>query len=451
MAVKYKSIYELNKKFNTISISENYHNEFKEIINTLINRILANEDVNFYYVTNVINQNINFMYTETLECFYTIIDNYIGSLLSNNQENANQDNCDITQYLVAWNKYLKLISAFNYLLFNYPNVKELIFNRLLTEFYNRILKMQKFATINNINKNNIETFIELFNSVFLFRKIEKVVDTNLTIIMDNLKRLIDSDVINICCEKVNKILYTTKDATKIKFYTKVFYHANRQDLTQKYHHFLQSRLMDKSYENYQEEIRLVNQFFKYDPCFKLFLYMIKNMMDNKSQINMLQGINVINTTMTLSEIPNIKNSKPRILYEKYWWLDNIYNLRVNYPREMKDYFLILDKFYKDKFNQEINWVASLGDALIEANINNHKIHITCNISQCICLLYFNKHSESSISQFASDCNIPKKKALQIFKSLMDANILILSLSNNYTINNNYQDDNSINVVSFFEY
>lgn len=459
--IKYNSLYDLNKKFNILNIIEEYHVEFKNIISKIISQMLANEDdLNFYYINSIINQNIIFKYEETINYFYQIISSQIDSILDSlhvpSDDNYKEIRVaiDISTYLFIWKNYIKLVSVFNQLLFNHPDAKKLVFNYLLVQYYNRVLTAdslasQLFFSIDNINKNNIDTFIEFINSLLYFNKVKENID--LDSITKNIVKLIDNNVINICCEKINKILCDSQDKSKIKFYRKILFYTDKTNLSHYYHYFLQIRLLDKSYKDYIEDINLVNLLFKYNKnLLRLFLYMIKNIMDNRLQINMIQGVNVINTTMTIKELPDVRTSNPIILYEKYWHLDNVYKAKINYPSEMNSYFLIFNKFYKDKFNQEVTWLPLLGDVLVEANIGKIAIQINCNIFQCICMMHFNSYPESSINLFSEKYNIDKKLSKKIFDSLLNANILVFSLHDSYTVNNNYQDSKPINIIPLFE-
>lgn len=365
-------------------------------------------------------------------------------------------------------------------------------------FFNKIINDPLYDIISSIsndhleiNHSNIEQLIEYFDIImsielFWFDITIELKEKIYNIITNILS---DLSVINLFCNYLNNLLKNLKNKCKLHVsefnIDNIIIPNNAERMTIKkiykiikilrfckqnekllfcYTKFLQARIINPSYNNLELELELVKRLYY---CIgkknaQSIIHIIEDIIYSKNNCKLIQNANIkikSDEYMHLSDIsPKILN--PIILDQKHWKIYNTtYQMKINYPIEMKCYLEIISKAYQNIYDNEyvIDWQPTLGSACFKAQLGNNQVHITCNTLQAIVLFYMNENPKITINQFSRDTLINKKLSKKIFESLIDSDVLMrLGRNQNnefiYTINHNrYSNTLSIDTrMAFIE-
>ena len=470
-----RQIFDLKLNNNKQSIIVSLHNDPINIVKEIFNDILREEikQYNYYELYNIF-KNIELIDSQIIiDSLINIINIKVNTI----KKYIDENDINFATYTQIWSMYNKFINRIYGFMENYQNYLTIknnignmhynIINLLKADiFYNKILnnniltEFTNFLLKTEINKYNVEQLIEYICSFKSFMVLQYFNNMNIIHIYGNIKKILEKiKTINAICLYIHNTLYDLATSEKNiknngipieivnkRLLNKIYNVINilvsfceKEKLFICYRKFLQIRILNLEYDNYEVEINLVKKMKYALKRYKtqLLMNMIKNIMETKNMNKIIQNIKY-ETEYDLSIL------NPIIIDKNIWEIYN--NLEINpvYPKELQYYLNIITKFYDEYYNNKyiIDWRPSLGTAEFEACLNMKNIKIKCNILQSILLTYFNDHHRTTINEFVNSCAINKELANKLFESLFEANLII---------NININTDENIYIINFENY
>ena len=454
---------------------------------------------NLFSGAQIINENIIInLIVETIDHkIMTIYD----TIFDNNKLVAS---IDVGMYIQAWKSYKEFTHRMYNLIKNYQQFlveRSIKTNKIshdilsilqICMFYNKIINPNEnndiLKTISDdlgeIDKKNIEQLIDYIDSIRTFMIMKDFTNINRSSLANTIKLIVNrTEIINMLCGYMHTLLISLTNKCNViddseydtvfandfekqtikkiyKIATILSQYSDRTKLLLCYSKFMQTRIIDLSYNNLELEIELVRRLsgiLGKDESQKL----IDAIGDIIQVQNANQIIQFAEIKLTSEEYKNLvaistKKISPIILTKSVWKIYNLSELDPNYPLEMKCYMDIISKSYKSIYQGKyiINWQPTLGSAQFEAQLGSKKVHITCNILQAMVLMYLNDNPCTTASAFSNDAFINLELVQKIFESLFEANLIINSENSNktesiYTINRNYTGDTKIDLRKNF--
>lgn len=459
---------------------------YHQLHNLFSNAQIINENVIINLIVETINRKITTIYD-------TIFDN--SKLIAS---------INVGMYIQAWKSYKEFTHRMYNLIRNYQQFlveRSIKTNKIshdilsilqICMFYNKIINPNEnndiLKTISDglgeIDKKNIEQLIDYIDSIRTFMIMKDFTNINRLSLANTIKLIVNrTEIINMLCGYMHTLLISLTNKCNVideseydtvfandfekqtikKIYritTILSQYSDRTKLLLCYSKFMQTRIIDLSYNNLELEIELVRRLSSIlgkDESQKL-IDAIADMIHVQSANQIIQSADIKLTSDEYKNLVAISTKKlsPIILTKSVWKIYNVSEMDPNYPLEMKCYMDIISNSYKSIFQDKyiINWHPTLGSAQFEAQLGSKKVHITCNILQAMLLMYLNDNPCTTASAFSNDVFINLELVQKIFESLFEANIIINSEINNktdstYTINQNYTGDTKIDLRKNF--
>lgn len=489
-----------NQRLNSIIIlDENPIEKLKE----LFDKIVTDEkiQINRYMLHNLLSIAETIDSNIVINIIISAINkknNSIKETISN--EDGELDNINLGMYIQIWKSYKQFSDNIYKIVKNYQNHmvdKDIKIGKIphdiigimqISMFYNSIVADSKndiLSIVSNdlkeINKNNVDQLIEYLDSIRMFMIMSDFITVDKVKLVTIIKTIMNkNNVVNIMCAKLHELLlnldnsqssseYKTENITDIetktikkiyKLVTLFATYVEKKKLLLFYSKFMQIRIINLKYSNYEMEIELVRRLSSNigkEDCQKL-IDTLSDMINCINANKIIQSANIkvkSNEYKHLGEIKT-KSLTPIVLNKNIWKIYNTGKLSPNYPTEMNCYLDIISKSYLAIYDQKyvIDWHPTLGSAQFEAILGSRKVNITCNIMQAMALMCFNKKNNMTINDFVKDTMINHELSEKIFESLSEANIIILSLhdtnENTYVINtHNYHGDTLLDIRKMF--
>ena len=468
--------YSINNNDLQIIINDN---NYRQKISSLFAKILSEDKINdgYYKLKNLFYcANMNdkeFVINSILSTITQKIDSIRYAIIN---ENNVMININLGMYTQIWKSYKdfgvsmeRIIKIYQpYLVSRDISVGNINYDILtilhICMFYKNIVMtqdnlFQKICNdISEINNNNIDELIDFLESVRFFVIMKNFINVDVISLTDAIKSVVKkTSVTNVLCQYVHKLLikvnnkkmvsdndYNTVNTahleTKIirkinKVVSILTSYSDQHKLLICYKKFMQARIIDLSYHNYDMEISIVKRMSR---------LLEKNDVEKLlSIITDMQNIRKYNIGLQNS------NLSPIVLSQELWDIDNIH-MKINYPDEISERLEIISKHYSGIFENEyfVDWRPILGCAYFEAIINGKKLNINCNILQSIALIHLNK-GDFSAESFSVLTNIGLKLSEKILESIYNANLIVLKQSESYTINTHYMGDTNIDLIKIF--
>lgn len=399
---------------------------------------------NFYDIKRIINSiRIEYSDDDILNPIKEIIKNRLLSAFNNLDKLTLSFYCGIWSYCINLvNEFQKNIEPFFSNLIDINNGHSIIMIFSINFFYEEIIEKHNILyIINEIDHRNIDDIMILIDSLNLIIKIKTMTNngTEIDILQKTIKFVINSStIINEMCFYLDQILtdYNTNDnktKKKIVDIINILKYVENEYLFSSYQKFMQARITNFNYKNFNVELSLLDQLIHTNQKFYSLQKPINNIIQNNKIVNSLK--NRYDSILL----------EPYILEEKLWKISSFLDIDINYPDKLKRHLKIISEYYEIYNIKGIVWNPGMGYAIFEANINSNKIIITCNILQAILLLYLNDNNKTSILKFVEDTLICAPLATIIFKSLYYSSIIKNSNNNEYTINTDYNNSNEIDI------
>ncbi len=393
-------------------------------------------------------------------------------------------NINIEMYIQVWQYYRKITKKIyclakiyqNYLTEKKIKIGNYYQNLLsiiqLCMYHQKIIRSDA-QIINNvsqnlykINSNNVEHLINYICSITNFISVHRIVQVNDQTIISIVKKIMSQpEIINEICAYQHKLLVNFLEQSHENIQKKIIKvcsilanYAEKDKLEIYYTKFMQARIIDLKYDNFQTEIKLLN-IIKSNigtNATQRLMDALSDMINTKNIIKHIHSAEIIIKSPEYQKIetnPSILN--PIILSKKSWTIFNTSEMGIVYPIELQYNLDIISKLY-DKFYDSkyiIEWKPTLGTAQFIANLNGKDVHITCNILQSILLFFFNDYDKLTVDDFSAKTMINKKLASKIFESLYEANIIVFTLDrtcDSYMVNNKmYTNNTEIDLIKYF--
>lgn len=342
--------------------------------------------------------------------------------------------------------------------------------------------------LEGIDKKNIKQLIDYIESIRSLMVMNPFANINYKQLISIIQSILNNTkIINLMCMYLDSMLkkrtnnrnvideseYETVDANDVKnqINRKIFristilaVYAEKTKLLFCYRKYMQSRIMDLTFDDLHFEIEVVKKmsgsFGKADS--QKLISSIVDIINTKNINKKLQSakLDVVSEEYKGINIPTTVLN-PIIIKKNNWKIYNTSSTVLNYPLEMQYCFDIISKFYDHCGDSqvEINWQPTMGVAQFTAQFGRKLVYITCNILQAIALTYINSTAAAPvvIEKFSKDTFIDVDLANKIFESLFESNIVIhLSKTHSnsgypiYIVNtNNYTGDTTIDLRTYF--
>lgn len=449
------------------------------------NNILKNKeaDIGYYELRNLSNSIEMQDPDKIIDIIIGIIDKKLKIL----SESIFVDNSeiDMDMYIQVWNEYKNFSDQLYHIIRNHQtfmiekNIKigkithDIIGIIQLCMFYDNIVKDRKtLSDISNgnvdINKDNVEQLIDYIDSIrsFILMKVFTTVD------FEKIYRLIknimeQTTITNVMCAYIDDLLKKIRNETvtgsgesviikKIyKITTILTTYSNKNKVMICYQKFLQTRILDLSYDNLELEIEIIRRMsglLGKENSQKLIDIVI-DIINTKKVNKSIQSVEIKISSEKYQKMkirPKIIN--PIVVNKRIWNIYNTSDMEINYPKEIQCYLDIISKSYLPIYNDNyvINWQPTISAAKIEAYLNFRRIIISCNMFQCILMMYLNDHPSTTVEQFSKDTSIYEELSGKIFKSLEDANLIVFDSDEDlYTINSKYTGNINLDIRKNF--
>lgn len=494
-----RTLFDLSLNNQKLQVIVLIQSEPIEKLKTIFNKLIIGEEIiegyynlyNLFTQVHLINPNVVInLIVNTHETKISMVHDIIYD------KNSKLNEINIGMYMQLW-KYYRDFTQKMYVLINiyqkFLTERNILMNKLsydilsilqLYMFYNDF-DINIFTSIqldlDKVNIKNIEQLIDYIGSIRSFMLLKDFIPIEVNKLNVVIKALmLKTNITNTICQYMHHLLvnlankqtigsqeYKTIDTDNIeniiigkiyKISTLLSTYAEKKRLLFCYTKFMQTRIIDLTYDNLELEIELVKRMsysFGRINTQKL-LDAITDIIDTKNIIKYLHPLDGKMKSVEYSTLTDVSTKilNPIILTKSAWNIFNTSTMEINYPIELKHYLTTISKFYstttKNKYN--INWQPTIGSAQFRATLGPKKIDITCNILQAIALIYLNDNPQTSIDQFCKDTSINYDMSKKIFKSL-DYTNLIISLKSEkhlYIINTlNYLGSTQIDIRQDF--
>ena len=479
-------VQKLKESFNKIISDEKSNNGYYELQNLFTQAEMVQPDI----VINLIVDSINNKIAIIKEAIF--------------DENNKLDDIDLSMYIQIWKTYKDFSMKLYDLIKNYQNYlvdkkiksgkvsHDILSIMQICMFYSSIIEnpasniLSKISDdMTDIDKNNIEQLIDYIDSIRAFMVMKEFTTVDREKLTNIIKNIMNkTSIINIMCAYMHALLrnltnkqavideseYDTvvaNDAEKktirkiYKISTILATYAEKNKLIICYGKFMQTRIIDLSYDNLELEIEIIRRLSgllgKEDS--QKLIDTVADIINSKNANQAIQSADIKVKSDEYKKLTGIysKLINSIVLTRNIWKIYNISDMEPLYPLELKCYFDIINKCYASIYNNQyvVNWQPTLGSARFEAQLGQRKVDINCNILQSMAFTYLNEHTETTATSFATDTLINPELATKIFESLFEANLVIyqsVDKSGNpiYVVNiENYTGDSKIDIRRTF--
>ena len=397
-----------NDKLNVIiPIINNSPIELEKFINDYL--VDENTKHGYYYLYNLFNLSHMNNPMTFINIIISIINQKIDvinhSLYTFDGTNYILDqNINIEMYIQVWQYYQKITKKIYHLARTYQNYltekkikignyyQNLLSIIQLCVYHQKIIRSDAQIISNvsenlyKINSKNMDHLINYIYSIINFISVRRIVPVNEQTIISIVKKIINQpEIINKICAYQHALLVNFINQPHENIQKKIFKvgsilanYAEKNKLEIYYTKFMQARIIDLKYDNFQTEIKLLNIIkpnIGTNATQKL-MDALSDIMNTKNIIKHIHSAEIIIKSPEYQKIeinPSILN--PIILSKKSWTIFNTSEMSIVYPVELKYNLDIISKLY-DKFYDSkyiIEWQPTLGTAQFIANLNGKNV------------------------------------------------------------------------------
>ncbi|BCS83243.1 putative cullin-like protein [Cotonvirus japonicus] len=484
----------INKKYDVIiALDENPYEKILERFNQILQEDTF--DYNYYQIRNLFSQVSDV--TLIVRDIITITQKKLDAI---NDAIKDSGKFNLSMYTQVWDNYRYFFKNMYYFInhfYTYITEKninigktsmDILFIIETSMFYSKIIDNREntlsivSSEICDIDKSNIDQLINFISSIRSFGLVENFIKVDKSNLSGVIKSIINNPgTINTMCYYLDHLIKNTTDKNlinnieggtssikfmkdkKIGFICKIIniltIYSEKEMLETCYIKFLQTRLFDLYYNNFDLELKIIAILSKSlsKQSTQKMTDMVKDMVNNKNNNLAIHNATILNNKGPYKSLPDISNKilNPIIITKNKWLIFNNLDINIILPLELQCYLEITEKMYGAIYNNQytINWISTLGMAKFTTILGERNINITCNIFQAIALIVLNSTITITDNLLSEKTNMDINLAHKILLSLFESNILVIKKINDqdvYLVNhNNYTGDFNINIVDEF--